>query len=133
VDRAPSPQPQAPKGIVRRVVDRLTKPAHELEFDELQGTGARLGATPIDRLVARQSATVVGEVRSVSLRPQAQVAALVVEIFDGTRPLNLVWLGRRAIAGIEPGVLLQVHGRVSYRRGVATIFNPVYEIVPIRG
>lgn len=133
--RSPSepPRPGVRPGLVRRVVDRLTKPAHELEFDELQDTGARLGATPIDRLVPRQPATVVGEVRSVALRPQVQVAALVVEIFDGTVPLHLVWLGRRAIAGIEPGVLLRVHGRVSYRRGVPTIFNPAYEIVPVRG
>lgn len=131
--RASSPPPGSQKGLVRRVVDRLTKPAHELEFDELQGTGARLGATPIDQLVPRHWATVLGEVRSVALRPQVQVAALVVEIFDGTVPLNLVWLGRRAIAGIEPGVLLRAHGRVSFRRGVATIFNPVYEIVPSRG
>lgn len=123
----------ARRGRLRRLVDQLFAPAHELEAVELQDTSARLGATPIDQVPARQPATVIGEVRSVALRPQAQVAALVVEIFDGTVPMQLIWLGRRAIAGIEPGVLLRVHGRVTFRRGVPVVFNPAYEIVPGRG
>ena len=40
----------------------------------------------------------------MTLRPRADVPALVVEIYDGSRPLHLVWLGRREIAGIQPGV-----------------------------
>ncbi len=129
----PEARPSTRRTGVRRLIDRLIKPAHELGFDELAETAARHGATPIAEVVPRQPASVLGEVRSVALRPQVQVAALVVEIFDGTVPLNLVWLGRRAIAGIEPGVLLRVHGRVCLRRGVHTIFNPSYEIVPARG
>ena len=47
--------------------------------------------------------------------------------------LHLVWLGRREIAGIAPGVQLRASGRVSYYRGIPTIFNPFYEIVPKNG
>lgn len=130
---AAAPPTPAPRRGLRRLVDRLLKPAHELELDELAATVAAHGATPIVEATPRQPATVLGEVRSVALRPQVQVAALVVEIFDGTVPLHLVWLGRRAIAGIEPGVVLRVHGRVCHRRGMRTIFNPSYEIVPTRG
>ena len=96
----------------------------------MQADAERVGATPICDLANREQAAVCGTVRSVTLRPRVDVPALVVEIFDGSRALHLVWLGRREIAGIEPGVLLRATGRVSYYRGVATIFNPFYEIVP---
>ena len=121
---------QSPRGAWGRFLDRFTKSAIELEADELHDATVRRGATPIDELVDRSPVTVFGEVRSVALRPRAQVPALVVELSDGTKPLQLVWLGRRAIAGIEPGRQLMARGRVTFRRGIATIFNPSYEIVP---
>ncbi|MBK8469560.1 MAG: OB-fold nucleic acid binding domain-containing protein [Candidatus Phosphoribacter sp.] len=123
-------EPGAPGGLARRLLERLTKTSVQLDADELHDTSVSLGATPIAELVERQRATVVGEVRSVALRPQVQVAALVVELFDGTDAITLVWLGRRAIVGIEPGVILRVQGRVTQLRGVRTIYNPAYEIVP---
>ena len=47
-----------------------------------------------------------GTVRSVTLRPRVNVPALVVDLYDGSQALNLVWLGRRTIGGIEPGTYL---------------------------
>lgn len=121
------------RGLLGRLVERWTRPEHELEDQELRADAERAGCTPIAELANRQRAHVSGTVRSVTLRPRADVPALVVEIYDGSRPLHLVWLGRREIAGIEPGVQLRATGRVSYYRGVPTIFNPFYEIVPKGG
>ena len=126
-------KPTARKGVLGRLAERLTKPAHELEDRELQEDSQRVGATPINRLANRERADVCGLVRSVTLRPRVDVPALVVEIYDGSRPLHLVWLGRREIVGIQPGVQLRATGRVSYYRGIPTIFNPFYEIVPKSG
>lgn len=116
-----------------RLLGRLTKSAAELQADELHDASLRLGATPIEELIPRQRVTVSGEVRSVALRPQMQVPALVAEVFDGTGSLTLVWLGRRAVAGIVPGVMLRIHGRVTVLRSVPTIYNPAYEILPQHG
>ena len=121
------------RGVFGRLADRLTRSAHELEDRELRADSQRVGATPIVELANRQRADVCGSVRSVTLRPRVDVPALVVEIYDGSRPLHLVWLGRREIAGIAPGVQLRASGRVSYYRGIPTIFNPFYEIVPKNG
>lgn len=118
------------RGFFGRLADRLTRADDELEADELQDEAERVGATPICDLPNRERAHVCGTIRSVTLRPRADIPALVVEIYDGSRPLHLVWLGRREIAGIQPGVMLRATGRVSYYRGVATMFNPFYEIVP---
>jgi hypothetical protein len=120
-------------GLLSRVTKRLSRTESELEAGELLEDTGRLGGTPIVDLVDRAEASVCGAVRSVTLRPRVNVPALVVEIYDGSKALNVVWLGRRRIGGIVPGTYLTVHGRVTFRHGVPTIFNPSYEIRPDRG
>ena len=120
-------------GLLSRVTARLARSEAELEARELQQDTSRLGATPIVELADRSEASVCGSVRSVTLRPRVNVPALVVELYDGSRTLNLVWLGRRRIGGIVPGTYLTAHGRVTYKHGIPTIFNPAYEIKPDRG
>ncbi|MCE1177488.1 MAG: OB-fold nucleic acid binding domain-containing protein [Micrococcales bacterium] len=121
------------RGLLGRLSDRLTKPVDEIERDELREGATALGTTPIARLADREVASACGAVKCVTLRPRATVPALVVELNDGSQRLQLVWLGRRAIGGIVPGVFLKVRGRVTYLKGVPTIYNPAYEIVPNRG
>ncbi len=128
-----STRPEEPRGMFARLAEKLTRSSTDDEAEELRDETERLGATPICDLANRERADVCGTVRSVTLRPRADVPALVVEIYDGSRPLHLVWLGRREIAGIQAGVQLRATGRVSYYRGIPTIFNPFYEIVPKSG
>jgi len=120
-------------GLLSRVTARLARTESELEARDLKKDTGRLGGTPIIDLVDRTEASVCGAVRSVTLRPRVNVPALVVEIYDGSQTLNLIWLGRRRIGGIMPGIYLTAHGRVTYRHGIPTIFNPAYEIKPDRG
>ena len=75
---------------------------------------------------------VAGSVRCITLPPRQSVPVLVAELFDGERSVNLVWVGRRRIAGIEPGVFLVAEGRVTKAKGHLTIFNPTYQIVPTK-
>jgi RecG-like helicase len=121
------------RSLFSRLGERLTKSETQIEADELQEDVVRLGCTPMIELKDRQQATVSGTVRAVTLRPRINVPALVVDLYDGTRTINLVWLGRRTIGGIEPGTYLRATGRVTYTRGSPTMFNPAYEIVPSRG
>lgn len=117
------------KTSLGKVTEKLTKTDDMLERDDLQASTRQLGATPICDAEDRAVTSCCGTVRSVSLRPRAEsVPAMVVDLDDGSRTMNLVWLGRRKIAGIEPGTFLKVTGRVTYLKGVPTIFNPSYEI-----
>jgi len=120
-------------GLLSRVTARLARSESDLEAQDLQEDTGRLGGTPIIDLVDRSEASVCGAVRSVTLRPRVNVPALVVEIYDGSKTLNLIWLGRRRIGGVVPGTYLSAHGRVTYQHGIPTIFNPAYEIRPSRG
>jgi RecG-like helicase len=116
-------------GVLRRLSDRLISPAHELEAAELRRESENLGVIHIGDVSQRTLVTVSGEVRSVTLRPRDETPALDVELWDGSDSLHLIWLGRRRIAGIVPGIRLQATGRVTKQRKVTTIFNPAYEIL----
>ncbi len=118
-------------GRLARAAAKLVRSEGAIEREELQQACARLGGTPIESAQEGEVMECAGTVQCLSLRPRGdEAAALVVDLDDGSRTMNLVWLGRRKIAGIEPGVFLKVRGRVVYRKGVPTIFNPVYEIKP---
>jgi len=76
----------------------------------------------------RCMANLHGTLRSVSQRPVDGVAALEAELYDGSEPLTLIWLGREVIEGIEAGRTLTVHGRVGRRGKERVLYNPRYEL-----
>ncbi|AJE81767.1 nucleic acid binding, OB-fold, tRNA/helicase-type [Streptomyces albus] len=104
----------------------------DLESEELREDAAETaGCTRINDCRDRQIVTVTGTLRTVTLRPRAGVPALEAELFDGSAALDVVWLGRRSIVGIEPGRKLIASGRVSLSHGRRVLFNPKYELRPL--
>jgi hypothetical protein len=71
--------------------------------------------------------------RSVTYRPKGRVPALVAELYDGSGSIDLVWLGRRDVAGIQPGRRIVASGMVCPGQRRNTIYNPRYELAPIGG
>lgn len=120
-----------PQGRLRRMFSRLTSSQEELQAQELRQTCAESGCTPIASCGDRDVVTVAGTLRTVTLRPRAGLPALEAELFDGTEALDVVWLGRRSIAGIEPGRRMIASGRLSHARGRRVLFNPRYELRPV--
>jgi hypothetical protein len=114
----------------RQALSRLVASQDEMHAEHEQVLAARAGGTPIATLPLRRPATVCGTLRSVTLRPRAGVPALEAELYDGTGSLYVVWLGRRHIAGIEPGRRLRIQGMVTENDGQRAVFNPRYELVP---
>ncbi|MGL4175689.1 MAG: OB-fold nucleic acid binding domain-containing protein [Dermatophilaceae bacterium] len=117
---------------LRQRFRELTKTSMEQAADELREQSADQGGDVLTALAVRHPAMVCGTVRTVTLPPRRAVPALVAELWDGNGSVDLVWIGRRAIGGIVPGVFLRARGRVALVKGVPTIFNPAYEIVPTR-
>jgi hypothetical protein len=115
---------------LRRALSRFVASQTEVHAEEEQARAARMGGTRVRDLTLRRPATVCGTLRSVTLRPRAGVPALEAELFDGSGSLALVWLGRRHIAGIEPGRRLRVMGMVTRAEGQLAVFNPRYELMP---
>ena len=87
------------------------------------------GATPIAEVAYRQRARVAGRVRSMRVQPWSGVATLECTVVDRTGAIDVVFLGRKQVAGIAPGARLVVEGMVGDHRGRLAILNPEYRIL----
>lgn len=113
------------------MIERLSTSQEELHSAELQEDAEAAGCTRICDCHDRQIVKVTGTLRTVTLRPRAGVPALEAELFDGSAALDVVWLGRRSIVGIEPGRRMIASGRISMTHGRRVLFNPKYELRPL--
>ncbi|WP_351230909.1 OB-fold nucleic acid binding domain-containing protein [Streptomyces sp. NPDC002133] len=126
-----SEKAERPASRFRRMLDRLSSSQEDLESEELQEDSHASGCTPISDCGDRQIVKVTGTLRTVTLRPRAGVPALEAELFDGSAALDVVWLGRRSIVGIEPGRKMIASGRIAMSHGRRVLFNPKYELRPL--
>lgn len=86
---------------------------------------------PDHRLAALQPRRVVsakGRIRYIEVSPHDAPARLTVRVADEEGAVDCVFLGRRVIAGLEPGAIVRVEGRVAEGDAVPVIFNPRYEL-----
>lgn len=110
---------------------KLLTPEHELEARSILQESLQVGATRVADCASGGTFLVRGVLQSVILRPKKASRGVEAELFDGSGYLRVVWMGRRAIAGIEAGRPITVSGRiVTGHDGHLTMFNPRYELAP---
>jgi hypothetical protein len=112
------------------LLHRLTASPQRLDAAELENEveQQKVPCAKINTLCEGRPAVVTGRLRSVAYTPTENVPIVEAELFDGTSTVTLVWLGRRRIAGIEPGRRMLARGRVGCHNGRLAIFNPWYEL-----
>ena len=115
------------RGRLRKSLSRWASSA-DMEARELKEVAVKAGCCPIVDATDRQRVELQGSLRTVTLRPRGGVPALEAELYDGSALITLVWLGRRRIAGIEPGREVKVVGRVGVQDKLRVMFNPRYEL-----
>ena len=120
------------ESTIKRFLRRLAASEAELEAEDLQRESAECGGTPARNCGRGQLVTITGRLRTVVYTPRTNLPTLEADLFDGTDMVTLVWLGRRHIAGIEPGRMLTARGRVAIRDDRKVIYNPYYELEPTR-
>jgi hypothetical protein len=125
--------PSSTGGRLRTAVRSVLASRSELEAADERKRTARSGCTAVRDLEDRRRAEMYGVLRSVTLRPRSNVPALEAELYDGTGSVQVVWLGQRRIAGIEPGRRIRLEGLVSIRGGRPVLYNPRYELAPTSG
>lgn len=125
--------PSVTGGRLRTGLRTVMASRAEIEASDERKHAEGSGCTAVAQAKYRSRVELFGVLRSVTLRPRLGVPALEAELFDGTGSVRLVWLGRRTIAGIEPGRRLRASGLVSRVDGRALIFNPRYELAPKQG
>jgi hypothetical protein len=115
------------RGRLRQSLSKWASSA-DMEARELKEDAVKAGCCPIVEANDRQRVELRGSLRTVTLRPRGGVPALEAELYDGSALITLVWLGRRRIAGIEPGRAIKVIGRVGVQDKMRVMFNPRYEL-----
>ncbi len=114
-------------GRLRRSLSRWAQGTDQ-EAEELQRDVVKAGCCPIGDAHDRQRLEIQGSLRTVTLRPRGGVPALEAELYDGSGVITVIWLGRRRIAGIEPGRQIKVVGRIGIQDAQRVMFNPRYEL-----
>src|SRR5215475_5696928 len=117
---------------IRKLMRRLVASEAELEAEELQRDAVASGCCPVGEADRGVMVLISGRLRTVAYTPRTTLPTLEAELYDGSDVITLVWLGRRHIAGIEPGRQLTVRGRVAMRDERKVIYNPYYELEPNR-
>lgn len=113
---------------LRRFLRRLAATEAELDAEQLQRESAECGATPAGQCHRGEVVSVSGRLRTVVYCPRTNLPTLEADLYDGSDVVTLIWLGRRRIAGIEPGRQLTARGRVAIRDDRKVIYNPHYEL-----
>jgi hypothetical protein len=121
-----------PKSKLRSTISRWANPSQQdaRQLREEYARSGKHGCTPIGEAPDRERVVLRGVLRTVTLRPRAGVPALEAELNDGSGVVIVVWLGRRRIAGIDPGRSIEVEGRIGAHDGVRVMYNPRYELIP---
>ncbi|HSE07222.1 MAG TPA: OB-fold nucleic acid binding domain-containing protein [Nocardioidaceae bacterium] len=115
------------KGRFRRTLSRWAS-SDDLEAKELRSDTERAGCCAIADAADREFVELQGSLRTVTLRPRGGVPALEAELYDGSGVITIIWLGRRRIAGIEPGRHVRVAGRTGLQETNRVMYNPRYEL-----
>lgn len=115
--------------VLRRISARLTEPVDVLDAAELAGRVHGSGSSRVIDVNRGDRATLTGRIRAVSTGGGEDHLGVTAEVFDGTGGIEVCWLGRRAISGIDTGRYIRVTGRVGERAGRKIMFNPRYELL----
>ncbi len=120
---------------LRARVGALLRSQGDVEAEELAAECSRPGCVRIGTVAGSEKARITGTVHSVAVPPRSARPELRVELYDGSGVLELVWHGRRHIAGIEPGSYLTVDGRVAQQgsNDRPVMYNPAYDLLPHHG
>ena len=121
--------PNREKSRLRQSISKWADNSHH-DAREMRATYADSSCMSISEAPDRERVRVRGTLRTVTLAPRGGAPALEAELYDGSATISVIWLGRRRIAGIAPGVSIQVEGRIGVQHGQRVIFNPRYELRP---
>jgi hypothetical protein len=117
-------------GIRDRARRKLGAPVAELDKMRLQDRYCGLGIGRVSEAPLREPCRIVGEVQGLRVVPRAGSPSLEVTVSDGTGRAVAVFLGRKRLAGLDPGRGVVLEG-VARKEGNRTLLlNPAYTLLP---
>jgi len=116
-------------GFLRRIFGRLAESDESLLAEEIRSWACTVPeAVPIADVPMRRPVKVAGVVRRLTVLPMQGSEALEALVTDGTGEVNVVFMGRRSLSGLNLGRRLIVEGVVGTQRdGSRRMVNPRFE------
>lgn len=112
----------------RRFFNRMAETDEQRYADEIQEWSATVpGSVRIRDATTRSRVKLAGVVRRITVRPLEGSESLEALIDDGTGEVNVVWMGRRSIPGLNLGTRLVVEGVLGQQRSERRLVNPTFE------
>ncbi len=117
---------------LKRLVRGWSASLDDLEHDRLS---SRFKAVEPDRVELcdcplRCKVRVAGEIISLRTVPRSGSPSLEATVDDGTGKALVVFTGRRAIRGLDPGRGVVLEGVARRERDKLTLVNPAYTLLP---
>lgn len=112
-----------------KFLTRVFKESSQVESEELHESAIEAGALDISNLKSGDIGKVFGIVNCVIVNPTSSANQFEFELFDGTDRLRVIYLGQKSILGIQPGIKLELVGRVVSPHHQKTMYNPEYRII----
>ncbi len=112
---------------------RLLASESELDAGEERAAARAQGTDLVSEARPGTVVDLLGSVRSITYSPPGAGPNVTAELYDGSGSVDLIFMGRRRVAGIGPGRRLRVRGRVGAPLpGSARmhLFNPAYRLLP---
>jgi len=113
----------------RQTGQKVKAPPPEAKILEHERPAARPGVTPIGSVARNGRATVEGRVHTVEIRPVEHSCVLACQVVDATGEITALFYGRTHIPGVEPGIMIQLRGRVGVKGTGIVMVNPAYELL----
>lgn len=119
-------------GLLRRLRESMLQTRAQIDAEDERRL--RLpDTTAIGEAEARSRVRLGGVLTSVTYPPADASPILRARLFDGTGIAELVFLGRRAVPGIEPGRRLTAEGTVADEGAGPVLYNPGVDLAPAGG
>jgi len=117
---------------LRRLVKNLRSSNDDLHREELADRfdRDRHDTVAIADAPPRTRVRIAGEVARLRVVPRAGSPSLEVTVDDGTGRAVVVFTGRRAIAGVNPGRGIVLEGTARLERNRVVLMNPLYTLLP---
>jgi hypothetical protein len=113
---------------IRRFFSRMAETDEQRYADEIKEWASTIpGTVRISDAATRSRVKLAGVVRRITVRPLEGHESLEALLDDGTGEVNVVWMGRRSIPGVNLGTRLVVEGVLGAQRSERRLVNPTFE------
>ncbi len=113
---------------LRRFFSRMAETDEQRYAEEIQAwSRPSRGPSVSEDAAPRSHVKLAGVVRRITVRPLEGSESLEALIDDGTGEVNVVWMGRRSIPGVNLGTRLVVEGFLGQQRSERRLVNPKFE------